>query len=747
MCSQITAPFEEVKLSSQHRPFLRTRQALVIAVALVFLSACSLFPPWINPRFHNIEAAVAAGAVDPELLIKLNSTGRTTALLVLAAPTLTVRYRDDESPIHSQWSALQNYKLELARAKQGLRSESRELEVIRTYDSLPVELVVIRSVPALLSLINSRWITGIAADGTNVLFSSANLQVINAVTTQSWGQSGAGVGVAVLDGLVDVGNSAFGSCTAAGQTCTVRAQQAFGSSMATSAHGTNVAGIVLSVAPAAHIISLGVLNNDQTIDDSTALAAINWVVANRETHRIKAVNMSFGRANTHWSNECTMPTILGRNPFQHAFSVLRGLGILPVVSAGNHAVQAGRFVNGISLPACTPGAVAVGAVYDSNVGSVQWTNCTDVSTGLDQPTCFSQSSSYMGIWAPGEGITAAGITMGGTSMAAPHVSGAFAVLAANEPYERLPVLAAALTTSGPLITDGRNSFTKRRLDLSAALSARAPTPANDAMATAVAFNGNRATASQLNWTAGKEPSEPQHAGNPGGGSLWYRWKAPYSGPASIDTSGSEFDTLLAVYTGQGMSSLSLIAANDDRAIGERTSVVTFQATQNVEYLVAVDGKRVLGATSRGRLSVMLNGDVSNDTIASAQALAFQVPARGANFGASKEPGEPRHCQNQGGASVWYRWTATQTGSVTASSANDGVGFMRCVSVYRLVGPLAVGNLVRVAGGQWSSPDDTYSATFAASANETYYIVVDGISSEEPRYDAPARGQFILTLGP
>jgi hypothetical protein len=91
-----------------------------------------------------------------------------------------------------------------------------------------------------------------------------------------------------------------------------------------------------------------------------------------------------------------------------------------------------------------------------------------------------------------------------------------------------------------------------------------------------------------NLDAVKEPSEPDIAGNPGGKSVWWRWPAPVSGPVSISTIGSSFDTLLAVYTGTGISNLVLVASNDD-AEGTSQSDVSFQAVAGTEYQVAVDG--------------------------------------------------------------------------------------------------------------------------------------------------------------
>jgi len=57
---------------------------------------------------------------------------------------------------------------------------------------------------------------------------------------------------------------------------------------------------------------------------------------------------------------------------------------------------------------------------------------------------------------------------------------------------------------------------------------------------------------------------------------------------TLSTFGSSFDTLLGVYTGNAVNSLMQVAANDDFG-GSSYSQVTFTATQNVSYKIAVDG--------------------------------------------------------------------------------------------------------------------------------------------------------------
>ena len=82
-----------------------------------------------------------------------------------------------------------------------------------------------------------------------------------------------------------------------------------------------------------------------------------------------------------------------------------------------------------------------------------------------------------------------------------------------------------------------------------------------------------------NLGATKESGEPNHGGNSGGRSVWWRWTAPSDGEISVDTFGSNFNTLLAAYTGSDVTALTLRASNDD------ASGLQSRITFSVQYIL------------------------------------------------------------------------------------------------------------------------------------------------------------------
>jgi hypothetical protein len=108
--------------------------------------------------------------------------------------------------------------------------------------------------------------------------------------------------------------------------------------------------------------------------------------------------------------------------------------------------------------------------------------------------------------------------------------------------------------------------------------------------------------------ADKEAGEPNHAGNGGGHSVWYRFTAAATGPAELSTcSAASFDTLLAAYTGTNVAQLAQVAASDDSTCPGGRSAIRFDAFAGVTYAVAVDGWNGRSGTFTLRWSLPTTG--------------------------------------------------------------------------------------------------------------------------------------------
>ncbi len=154
-------------------------------------------------------------------------------------------------------------------------------------------------------------------------------------------------------------------------------------------------------------------------------------------------------------------------------------------------------------------------------------------------------------------------------------------------------------TYNVVVTDAYGSVTSQRAALSIV------GPANDLFATPAVVAGTNFTLTASNVGASVESKEPNITGNPGGHSVWWSWQAPVDCTVTLDTSGSSFDTMLAVYKGAALASLTQIAANDDYT--NLTSRVVFGAKGGVTYRFTVDGYN--GATGAIQLNLAISAPV------------------------------------------------------------------------------------------------------------------------------------------
>jgi uncharacterized delta-60 repeat protein len=222
-------------------------------------------------------------------------------------------------------------------------------------------------------------------------------------------------------------------------------------------------------------------------------------------------------------------------------------------------------------------------------------------------------------------------------------------------------------------------------------------------------------------------------------SVWYSWTAPVSGTVTFDTIGSDFDTVLSVYTTPTPGDLcdpNLVFIGADDNSGEindpgfqPTSQLTFTAVAGTTYYVAVEGNEDTGAPFDAGDYVLNWSAVAgptNDYFTNATVLPSELSGfyPDSNVGATTEPGEPTY-GGVFGASVWYQWTAPTNGDVSFYAFDS---FNTELLIYT---GSNISNLTLVTIGSGSGLAE---ADFTATAGQVYDIAVAGDSGESGDFE-------------
>jgi hypothetical protein len=261
-------------------------------------------------------------------------------------------------------------------------------------------------------------------------------------------------------------------------------------------------------------------------------------------------------------------------------------------------------------------------------------------------------------------------------------------------------------------------------------------------------------ASGTNVEATKEVGEPAPADlgfAVTGHSVWFEWEATDSGFVTVSACGGGLRRpVLGVYTGTAVDALTERAGDfasqgpDCPSFGD---AVTFRAIAGVSYKVVVEGTPFFPEEElpgQGAIALRLaqtpapaNDDFADAAVLNGQTLENGIcaaPATGFTWNATKEPGEPAHAGDPGGASVWYSWTAPSSADYTVTAC--GRFLTSLLGVYT---GNSVDGLTEVASDHRSCS----LLTFSASLGTRYFIAVDG--AFDSASGAAAMGSISLNL--